>query len=97
MAGASDPMVRLVGTSNARSLAVTIIAFHLESAPNGSGRRLVGAVELRIKNREQIVWTQVVEAVEPVNGEMPGNLAVATGNLLHRIATSCFALASEMS
>jgi hypothetical protein len=91
MAGASDPNVDIVDTSDAPTLAVTLIAFHLESA------RLVAAVELRIKDREQRLQTQVVRAEEPVDSELPGNLAVAAGDLLHRLATSCLASVGEVS
>jgi hypothetical protein len=91
MAGASDPNVDIVDTSDAPTLAVTLIAFHLESA------RLVAAVELRIKDREQRLQTQVVRAEEPVDSELPGNIAVAAGDLLHRLATSCLASVGEVS
>jgi hypothetical protein len=91
MAAASDPKVDLVDTSDAPTLAVTLIAFHVEST------RLVAAVELRIKDREQRLKTQVVKVEEPVDSELPGNLAVAAGDLLLRLATNCLASVGEVS
>ena len=79
------------------TLAVTLTAFYIESAPSSTERRLVAEVEIRIKDREQKVQTQVVKAEEPVDGELPGNLAMAAGSLLHRVAISCIVSVGEMS
>jgi hypothetical protein len=97
MAAESNTKFRIVDTSDAPTVAVTLIAFHLESTPDGTGKRLVAVAELRVIDREHRVKTQIVEAEAAVDSELPGNLAVAAGNVLHRIATNCFASVGKLS
>jgi hypothetical protein len=82
MASRSD--VRLVDTGAAASLAVTLIAWHLESA---GSTRLVGAVEVEFTGTDRAVRTQVLRGSEPVSGELPGDLADAAGRLLQTLAS----------
>jgi ABC-type transport auxiliary lipoprotein component len=82
----SNPIFRLVDTSDAPALATTLLAWHLESAPQ---TQLVGAVELQFTGPDRVVQTQVVRASEPVSAELPGNLAAASGRLLRRLALEC--------
>jgi len=82
MASRSD--VRLLDSGAAASLAVTLIAWHLESA---GSTRLVGAVEVEFTGTDRAVRTQVVRASEPVSGELPGDLADAAGRLLQTLAS----------
>ena len=84
--------MRLADTSSAPSLAATLVACHLEATPDG-GRRLLGVVELRITETDQSLRTRVLEASEPVEGELPGNLAVAMARLMRRLAAACLGAA----
>ena len=60
-----------------------LLVWHLESA---SGTRLVGAVEFQFTGADRVVHTHIVRANEPVSAELPGDLAVAAGRLLRRLA-----------
>jgi hypothetical protein len=80
----SSPDIRLVDTDRAPTLAVTLLVWDLESA---GGMRLVGAVEVQVTGTDRVVHTQVVRASEPVSAELPGDLAVAAGRVLHRLAS----------
>ncbi|HEX2343015.1 MAG TPA: hypothetical protein VHI98_21245 [Vicinamibacterales bacterium] len=82
----SNPTFRLVDTSGAPALATTLLAWHLESAPQ---TQLVGAVEFQFTGPDRVVHTQVVRASEPVSGELPGNLPAAAGRLLRRLVLDC--------
>ena len=90
---ASSPDFRLVDTGRAPELAATLLVWELESA---GGMRLVGVVELQVTGTDRVVHTQVVRASEPLSAELPGNLAVAAGRVLHRLASEGLAtVASE--
>lgn len=84
----SNPVFRLVDTSDAPALATTLLAWHIEPAPQ---TQLVGAVELQFTGPDRVVQTQVVRASEPVSAELPGNLAAASGRLVRRLALECLA------
>jgi len=75
--------LRLVDAGAASTLAVTLLAWHLESA---GGTRLVGAIECTVMGRDRVVHTEVVRGTEPVSADLPGNLAAAAGRLLRRLA-----------
>jgi hypothetical protein len=79
----SSPEVRLVDAADAPALAVTLLAWHLESA----GPRLVGAVELQFTGTDRAIRTEVVRASEPVSMTLPGDLAAVAGRLLRRLAS----------
>ena len=81
---ASRSDVRLVDTGATAALAVTLIAWHLESA---GSTRLVGAVEVQFTGIDRAVRTQVLRGSEPVSGELPGDLADAAGRLLQTLAS----------
>ena len=83
LALASSPDARLVDTANAPAMAVTLLAWQLESAPS---TQLVGAVELTITAADRSVRTQTLRRSEPVMEELPGNLASAAGRLLQSLA-----------
>ena len=93
LAFASSPDVRLVDSGNATAIAVTLIAWHLESA---GSVRLVGAVELVITSPGRSVHAQVIRGSEPVSSELPGNLADAAGRLFQTLASSSLARATQM-
>ncbi len=90
---ASSPGVRLLDAGSAPFIAVTLLAWHLESE---GGARLVGAAEVVITAADRIVRTQVIRGSEPVSAELPGDLATAAGRLLHTLAseTASWAAAS---
>ena len=68
---------------NAPALAINFLVWHLESA---SDTRLVGAVEFQFTAADRTVHTHIVRLSEPVSAELPGDLAVAAGRLLRRLA-----------
>jgi hypothetical protein len=79
----SSSTLRLVDAANAPALAINLLVWHLESA---SGTRLVGAVEFQFTGADRTVHTNIVRLSEPVSAELPGDLAVAAGRLLRRLA-----------
>lgn len=81
---ASNPNVRLVDSGRVPSLAATLLVWDIESAQE---TRLVGVVEFQITGTDRAVHTQLVRASEPVSSDLPGNLAVAAGRLLRRLAS----------
>jgi len=81
---ASSPDWRLVDSANAPSLAATLLVWDLESEGE---TRLFGAVEFQFTGTDRVVHTQVTRASEPVSAELPGDLAVAAGHLLHHLAS----------
>jgi hypothetical protein len=83
MAVSSNPGLRLVDSRSAPVLAVTLVAFELES---GSSQQLVGAVEVQVIGADRVINTEVIRAGEPLSAEMPGNLSDAAGRLLQRLA-----------
>jgi hypothetical protein len=84
LALASSPVWRLVDAASAPVLAITLLAWHLET---GSETRLVGAVEFRLTGADRSVHTLVVRESEPVSSDLPGDLAAAAGRLLDRLAS----------
>ena len=80
----SDPDLRLVDADRAPVLAATLLDWDLES--NG-GQRLVGTVEFQIMGTDRALRSHLVKASEPVSAELPGDLAVAAGRLLRRLAS----------
>ena len=81
---ASNSDLRLVDSTNASTVAATLLVWDLESS---GGIRLVGAVEYQIIERDRTIHSKVVRASEPVTGEMPGDLATVAGRLLRRLAS----------
>ena len=75
---------RLVDAATAPSVAVTLLAWHLDAT---GGSLLVGAVELQYTGPDRVVRSQVVRATEPVSEPLPGNLASAAGRLMRRLAS----------
>jgi hypothetical protein len=79
----SSSSLRLVDAASAPALATNLLVWHLESA---GGTRLVGAVEFQFTAGDRVVHTHIVRLSEPVSAELPGDLAVAAGRLLRRLA-----------
>ena len=88
---AAAPDWQLVDSGHVVSLGATLLSWHLAS---GEGMRLVGAVEFQITSTDHVVRTQIVGASEPVSGELPGDLALASGRLLRGLASKGLKLAS---
>jgi hypothetical protein len=80
----SNPNLRLVDSASAPAVAATLLVWDLESS---SETRLVGAVEFQIIGTDRTIHSKVVQASEPVTGEMPGDLAAAAGRLLRHLAS----------
>jgi hypothetical protein len=93
VAFASSPDVRLVDSGNATAIAVTLIAWHLESA---GSVHLVGAVELVMTSTDRTVHAQVIRGSEPVSSELPGNLAAAAGRLIQKLASDSLTQATHV-
>ena len=89
---ASSPNVRLVDSSSATALAATLLVWNLDSTGK---TELVGAVEFQVTRTDRVVHTQVVRSSENVSAELPGDLALAAGRLLRRLASE--GLASVVS
>ena len=81
---ASNPDVRLVDSAGATSFAATLLVWDIESSGD---TQLVGVVEFQITGTDRAVHTHLVRASEPVSSDLPGNLAVAAGRLLRRLAS----------
>jgi hypothetical protein len=93
LAFSSSPDVRLVDSGNAISVAVTLIAWHLEAT---NGVRLVGAVEVVTTGTDRSVQEHMIRGSEPVSAELPGDLATAAGRLLQTLASQSLARASQV-
>jgi hypothetical protein len=91
---ASSPDVRLVDSGNATAIAVTLIAWHVESADSV---RLVGAVELVMTSADRTVQAHVIHGSEPISSELPGNLAAAAGRLLQTLVSDSLMRATQVS
>jgi uncharacterized lipoprotein YmbA len=76
--------IQLVDAASAPALAVTLLAWQLESAGTP---RLVGTIEVQFTAADRVVRAQVVSENEPVSMELPGDLAAAAGRLLRRLAS----------
>jgi hypothetical protein len=83
---ASSPDIRLVDVRSAPSLAVTLVAWQIETAPSP---RLVGALEVQVTTTDRAVHSEIIRAEEPIAADLPGDLAAAAGRLLGRLATDC--------
>ena len=81
---ASRPDLRLVDAGRAITVAATLLEWDLDSAQETA---LVGAVEFQITGTDRIIHTHVARASEPVSADLPGDLAVASGRLLRRLAS----------
>jgi hypothetical protein len=88
MAVSSNPGLRLVDSRSAPVLAVTLVAFQLES---GASLQLVGAVEVQVIDADRVINTEIIRAGEPLSTELPGNLSDAAGRLLQRLAPDSLA------
>lgn len=89
---ASNPNVRLVDSGRVPSLAATLLVWDIESAQE---TQLVGVVEFQVTGPDRAVRTQLVRASESVSSDLPGNLAVAAGRLLRRLASEGLTLAAS--
>lgn len=92
LAAAARQDIRLVDAGTAATLAVTLLAWNLESA---GSTQLVGAVELEITATDRTVRTHVIRGREPVSQELPGDLADAAGRLLHSLASESLTRATQ--
>jgi hypothetical protein len=88
LAIAASPDIRLVDASGAPSLAVTVLAWQVES---GASERLVGAVEVQLTRTDRTIQSEIIRAEEPVGTDLPGDLSAAAGRLLGRLASDCLA------
>jgi hypothetical protein len=88
LAIASSPDIRLVDASGTTSLAVTVLAWQLES---GASERLIGAVEVELTRTDRTIQSEIIRAEEPVGADLPGDLSAAAGRLLGRLASDCLA------
>ena len=89
---ATSAGVQLVDIANAPTIAVTLIAWNLESTQN---THLVGAVELTVTSLDRAVTTEVIRNSEPLSSELPGDLAAAAGRLMAALATESLTRASR--
>lgn len=89
---ASRPDLRLVDGGGAITVAATLLEWDLDSAPE---MKLVGAVEFQVTGSDRIIQTHVVRASERVSADLPGDLAVASGRLLRRLASEGLQRATE--
>ena len=81
---AANRATRLVDAVDAAVLAVTLLAWQIEG--EGSAR-LLAAIELRFIGTDRAVRTHVIRDTEPVSGGLPGDLSIAAGRLLGRLAS----------
>ena len=82
----ASPDIRLVDVPSAPSLAVTLVAWQIDSTPSP---RLVGAVEVQVTTTGRAIHSEIIRAEEPIAQDLPGDLAAAAGRLLGRLATDC--------
>jgi hypothetical protein len=83
---AARPEIRLVDVRGAPSLAVTLVAWQIETAPSP---RLVGALEVQVTGTDRVVHAEIIRAEEPIAADLPGDLGTAAGRLLGRLAADC--------
>jgi hypothetical protein len=81
---ASNPNLRLVDSASATEVAATLLTLNLDSQ---NETRLVVAVEFQVTGTDRAIQSRVVQASEPVTGELPGDLAAVAGRLLRRMAS----------
>jgi hypothetical protein len=82
---AASSEVRLVDAGHAPALASTLLTWDLESAEKP---QLVGVVEFEVTGIDRVIHTRVVRTSEPVSTDLPGDLPVAAGRLLHRLSAA---------
>ena len=70
--------------ASAPAVAATLLVWDLDSQGKS---RLVGAAEFQVTGPDRAIHSRVVRASEPVEGEMPGNLAAVAGRLLRQLAS----------
>jgi len=75
---------RLVDSAAAPLVAVTLVAWQIEGEDN---TRLLAAIEVQYTGADRVVRMHLVRDSEPVSGELPGDLSVAAGRLLGRLAS----------
>lgn len=92
LAIASSPNVRLVDTAGAPALALTLVAWHLETG--ASDTRLVGAIQIQLTGTNGVVREEIIRDTELVSNPLPGDLAAVAGRLLGRLAASACARAA---
>ena len=92
LAISSSPNVRQVDTAGAQALAVTLVAWHLETS--AADTRLVGAIQIQLTGTNGVVREEIIRDTEPVSNPLPGDLAAAAGRLLGRLAGSACARAA---
>jgi len=80
---AHNPDVRVVDSAHIPTLAPMLLVWDLES----NGTQLVGVVQFQLTGTDGAVTTRVVRLSEQVSGELPANLADASGHLFHRLAS----------
>jgi hypothetical protein len=85
---ASNPRVRVVDAPGAAAMSVTLLSWQIESQKEP---RLVGSVELVIIWPDRAVYSVVLRESEPVGADLPGNMAVAAGRLMQRLAAASVA------
>jgi hypothetical protein len=78
------PDLRLVDSTDAVLLTVTLLTWQIEAAESP---RLAAAIEITVTDTDRGVHTQVVRRSEPFSGELPGDLAAAAGRLLQGLAS----------
>jgi hypothetical protein len=88
----SSPNVRQVDTPGAQALAVTLVAWHLETG--AADTRLVGAIQIQLTGTNGAVREEIIRDTEPVSNPLPGDLAAVAGRLLGRLAASACARAA---
>jgi hypothetical protein len=81
---ATNGAIQLVDSAAAPMVAVTLLAWHIEERGT---MQLLAAIELRFTGTDRIVRTQLIRDGEPVSGGLPGDLSVAAGRLLSRLAS----------
>jgi hypothetical protein len=69
-------------------MTVTLLSWHLDS---GKELRLVGSLELDIVWPDRAVYSAVLRESESVGPDLPGNVAVAAGRLMQRLAAASVA------
>jgi hypothetical protein len=89
----SSPDMRLVDSGHVATLAATLVVWDLDQR---SGQmRLTGAVEFQITGTDRAVHTHVVHISEPVSAELPGDLAVIAGRVMHDLVSEGLAWAAQ--
>jgi len=80
---ARNPDVRVVDSARVPTLAPMLLVWDIES----NGTQLVGVVQFQLTGTDGAVTTKVVRGSEQISGDLPANLADASGRLFHRLAS----------